>query len=332
MNDVTHSLIGSCDVFRAFVETLDRIAASDATVLIRGGSGSGKGLAARALHAASPRAEGPFVTVDLAALAPSLVEAELFGHEVGAFTGAHRARTGRLRRAHGGTLVLDDIDTLPLDVQGKLVRVLQERIVEPVGAEVGEAVDLRLIVTTQRDLRVAVDAGQFRSDLYFRLAVVPIDVPPLRARLEDLPLLVEGLVERISATRRVQAKPLTPAALARLAEHAWPGNVRELENALERVLVLATGTDDEAIDAPALDFLDEANLGVPGEVAERALAHGMTLADLEHSLLLAALRQQGGNVSAAARQVGLTRRAFEYRLERSPKQTAEDSPKPRESA
>ena len=317
MNDASQELVGACDVFRAFVETLERVARSEATVLIRGGSGSGKGLAARALHLASPRSAAPFVAVDLSALAPSLVEAELFGHVEGAFTGAHRARTGRLRKAHGGTLVLDDIDTLPLEVQSKLVRVLQERIVEPVGSEEGEPVDLRLVVTTQRDLRAAVEEGRFRSDLYFRLAVVPLEVPPLCARLEDLPLLVEALGARIAESRRVPNRSLSAAAHARLAAHSWPGNVRELENALERALVLAAGDAEGEIGPEAFAFLDDATLGASGEVAERALAHGLTLAELEQAVLQTAMEQQGGNVSAAARQVGLTRRAFEYRLGRA---------------
>lgn len=316
MSDVNRVMVGACGAFSRFVGSLERVAPTDATVLIQGESGSGKGLAARALHGLSTRAAGPYVAVDLSALAPTLVEAELFGHEEGAFTGAHRARTGRLRRAHGGTLVLEDIDTLPLDVQSKLIRVLQERIVEPLGAEQGEHVDLRLVVTTQRDLRAAVDEGRFRSDLYFRLAVVPLEVPPLRARLDDLPLLVETLIARIATERRVPARKLSAAALARLAQHAWPGNVRELENALERALVLDTGAPGDAVGAAAFDFLAESTRGVASEIAARALAHGLTHADLECALLRAAMEHQGDNISAAARQVGLTRRAFEYRLER----------------
>jgi len=317
MSDVTKYMVGACDAFRQFSSALERVATSDATVLIQGESGSGKGRAARALHGLSPRAAGPFVSVDLSALAPSLVEAELFGHEEGAFTGAHRERRGRLRRADGGTLVLDDIDTLPLEVQGKLIRVLQERVVEPLGAEQGEPVDLRLVVTTQRDLRAAVEEGRFRSDLYFRLAVVPLEVPPLRARLDDLPLLVDALSLRIAQERHIPIKRLSGAALARLAEHAWPGNVRELENALERAQVLGSAVDQAELGADAFGFLEESTRGAAGEVAVRALALGLTLADLESALLLASLEQQGDNISAAARQVGLTRRAFEYRLERA---------------
>jgi len=311
-------LIGTSAAFAAFRARLEQVAASDATVLIRGESGSGKDLAAAALHAASPRAAGPLVVVSLAALAPTLVEAELFGHEEGAFTGAHRARLGRLRQAHGGTLVVDDVDSLPGEVQSKLVRVLQSRVVEPLGAERGVSVDVRLVCTTQRDLAAEVQAGRFRGDLYWRLAVVPLEVPPLRARLEDLPELARHLVRRLASERRLVPRELEPAALERLAAHAWPGNVRELENALERVLVLAERGANGArpVRAEELEFLALACEGVAPELAERALAHGVTLEALERALLEAAVRQQRGNLAAAARQLGLTRRALEYRLSR----------------
>ena len=311
-------LIGTSAAFQAFRARLEQVAASEATVLIRGESGSGKDLAAAALHAASPRAAGPCIVVSLAALAPSLVEAELFGHEEGAFTGAHRARLGRLRQAHGGTLVLDDVDSLPLEVQSKLVRVLQSRVVEPLGAERGVPVDVRLVCTTQRDLAAEVQAGRFRSDLYWRLAVVPLEVPPLRARLEDLPELARHLVRRLASERRLPPRELEAASLERLAAHAWPGNVRELENALERVLVLAERGPDGAppVRAEELEFLALAAEGLAQELAERALAHGVTLEAFERALLEAAVRQQRGNLAAAARQLGLTRRALEYRLSR----------------
>src|SRR5688572_1480908 len=183
------AMIGSSTAIEAFRTRLAQVAAAGATVLLRGESGVGKGLAARRLHAWSPRAKGPLVEVSLAALAPTLIEGELFGHVPGAFTGAVRARTGRFRQAHTGTLVLDDVDTLPIEVQVKLLRVLQERTVEPVGAESGESVDVRLVATTQADLRAAVESGRFRRDLYYRLAVVELELPPLRARVEDIPAL-----------------------------------------------------------------------------------------------------------------------------------------------
>ena len=327
MVDVSSFLEGDCAAFRSFAGRLRQLAVTDATLLIQGEIGAGKGSAARAVHELSERRDGPLVTASLAALAPTLIEAELFGHEEGAFTGAHRARRGRIALADGGTLVLDDVDTLPPEVQGKLVRVLQTRVVEPVGGEAGSPVDVRLICTTQRDLEREVAEGRFRRDLYYRIAVVPLEVPPLRSRLDDLPRLTARLVERLSEERGIPPRELSPEALERLRAHSWPGNLRELENALERALVLAppTSAGNGSARGPLLagdfDFLDGVTRGVADELSERALAHGLSLADLEAAMLAAALRQHGGNVSAAARQVGLTRRAFEYRLTAAPKGT-----------
>ncbi len=315
-DDLSHFLVGSCEVHAGFVERLGQVAASQATVLLTGESGSGKGRAARGLHRCGPRRTGPLVEVSLAALAPSLVEAELFGHAEGAFTGAVGAREGRFRQADGGTLVLDDVDTVPREAQGKLLRVIQERMVEPVGAEAPVPVDVRVVATTTTDLRSSVASGAFREDLYYRLAVIPIAVPPLRARLEDLPALVEHLVARLSGRLGLPPRPFEPAALERLRAHPWPGNVRELENALERVLVLHPGSL-EPVEASELDFLAHVAADVGDDLARQALAHGLRLHELEGALLRAAASENRGNLSAAARQVGLTRRAFEYRLEKA---------------
>lgn len=286
---------------------MEQVARSDATVLIQGEHGSGKNLSARRLHEQSPRRAGPLINVSLVALAPTLVEAELFGHEAGAFTGALSARLGRFRQAQRGTLVLDDVDALPSELQGKLLRVLQERVVEPLGSETTHPIDVRVVCTTSRDLREAVEAGEFRSDLYWRLAVVPLEVPPLRVRLDELPELAAELVARISTNHGVLARSLSEAALARLRVHAWPGNVRELENALERVLVLAP-PDAGAIQASEFDFLGSGACGVADELAERALARGLRLEDFERALLERALVQHAGNLSAAARRYSKARR------------------------
>jgi DNA-binding NtrC family response regulator len=304
--------------FGAFQKRLEQVAATAVCVLLCGESGSGKGRAARQVHAASPRRAGPLVEVSLSALAPSLIESELFGHVQGAFTGAQGARPGRFRQAQGGTLVLDDIDTLPVEVQVKLLRVLQERIVEPVGAEQGESVDVRIVATTQRDLAEEVAAGRFRSDLYYRLAVVVLQVPPLRSRKSELPKLCNALVDELAQGRHLPRLDLTAAALERLAAHGWPGNVRELENALERALALRLGGSRASSDLDAEDFafLDESTGGAAEELARSALARGLKLADLEQAMLRVALEEQRGNLSAAARQIGLSRRAAEYRLAR----------------
>ena len=315
-------MIGSSTAFTAFRERLDQVAATRASVLLVGESGSGKGRAARYLHAQSPD-PGPYVEVSLAALAPSLIEAELFGHEAGAFTGADRARSGRFRQADGGTLVLDDVDVLPFEIQVKLLRVLQERLVEPLGAEEAVPVDLRVVATTQRDLMSEVEAGSFRRDLYYRLAVVVLDVPPLRARLDDLSELCAGIVERLAGDHGLAPRAVGEDALVRLGEHSWPGNVRELENALERAMVLA-GTerpDGSPLCTEDLGFLGESAMGLAEDLATRALAAGLSVADLERALLDRALEENRGNLSAAARQVGLTRRAAEYRLARRDEST-----------
>jgi DNA-binding NtrC family response regulator len=299
---------------RAFETALRAAAASEATVLLTGESGTGKSSAARRLHAASARAGGPLVELSLGALTPTLIESELFGHERGAFTDAHQSRRGSFRRAEGGTLVLDDVDLLPLPAQAKLLRALQDRQVTPVGGEETVAIDARFAATTNRDLREEVAAGRFRSDLYFRLAVVPLELPPLRTRLEDLPALAEVLLVRTAERLGRPPRPLSAAALERLRDHPWPGNVRELENALERVLAL--GGDGQEIGPEEFQFLEEGLLGQAQELARQALAHGIGVRELELALLDQALKLERGNVSAAARRAGLTRRAFEYRLER----------------
>ena len=285
--------LGSCPALSEFLARLRRAAESDSTVLLVGESGSGKSRAAARLHGLSPRARGPFVAASLMATSSTLIEATLFGHERGAFTDAHKGRLGIFRRAHGGTVLLDDIEHLPLETQVKLLRVLQERVVEPLGAEASVPVDVRV--------------------------VLPIEVPPLRVRLDDLAALAEGLIEAVAERVGVVPRPLAPEALARLRQHGWPGNVRELENALERVLVLRSTkiAPESPIQAEELDFLDQASSGAADELARKALALGLTVDDVARAMMERALREHRGNVSAAARSVGLTRRAFYYRIGRS---------------
>ena len=328
MADVTDYLVGSCDLFNGFLERLRASAASDATLLLYGESGTGKSLCAHAVHACSPRSEAPRVTVSLAALAPTLVESELFGHEQGAFTGAHRARRGRFRMADGGTLILDGIASLPLELQGKLLRVLQERAVEPLGAEQPVPVDVRVVATAHSDLTREVESESFRRDLYWRLAVVPLEVPALRERIEDLPELVEALSGRLAEKHGLSPRPLSAAALERLTGYPWPGNVLELENALERVLVLAPADGSVPVEAEDFDFLDSAETGVARELCERALAHGLTLQAIEAALLEVAVDEARGNLTAAARRIGLTRRALDYRLAKARREAPEEGTEP----
>ena len=298
-----------------FEALLLRVASSPATVLLEGESGSGKGTAARRLHRASARGSGPFVEVSLAALSPTLIEAELFGHAEGAFTGAHRARRGRFQRADQGMLLLDGVENLPQELQVKLLRVLQEREVEPLGGS-PEPVDVRIVATSGVDLRAEVEQGRFREDLYFRLAVVTLRVPPLRSRLAELPAFVELLSARITERTRTTARPFGPEALRRLTEHSWPGNLRELENAVERVQVLAPEGGGE-VGPEELEFLGEEGEREVERIAREALAQGLTAEEMGLAMIEQAVLEQRGNLSAAARQVGLSRRALEYRRNRS---------------
>jgi DNA-binding NtrC family response regulator len=297
-----------------FEAQLQRVAASDITLLLEGESGSGKSRAARRLHDASRRAGRPFMEINVSALAPSLVEAELFGHEEGAFTGAHKARPGRFVQAHGGTLVLEGVENLAEELQVKLLRVLQEREVEPLGGTPRD-VDVRVVATTSESLLGRVEAGAFREDLYYRLAVVTLEAPPLRARFDQLAQLVEALTQGVAQRARVPARPFGAAALERLARHAWPGNLRELENVVERVLVLG-GATDAAVAPDELEFLRGVERSQADYIASLALGAGLSVDELGRALIEAAVREERGNLSAAARRIGLSRRALDYRLRR----------------
>ena len=306
---------GECDAIRTFAARLERAAASDATVLIVGEPGAGKTRAARRLHELSPRSAGPLVVVQPAALSPTLLEAELFGHEAGAFTGADRARAGRFRGASGGTLVLDGVEDLPASLQVKLLRVLQERVVEPVGSAEAHPVDARIVATSRVPLEGEVEAGRFREDLLYRLAVVPLEVPPLRSRRQDLRLLVAE-VARGLRDPAAGSRPLSDEAWALLEAHRWPGNLDELENLVLRLGVL--GSPGTVVAPEELAELAEAPPGGdPAQrLAEEALELGLQVGDLEAAMVRGALARTRGNASAAARALGLSRKALEYRRDR----------------
>jgi DNA-binding NtrC family response regulator len=258
-------LVGTSQAMRAVFALLERVARSDATVLLEGETGTGKGAAADAIHRASPRRDGPFVVVDAGALPPSLLESELFGHERGAFTGATDRRIGAFEEARGGTLFLDEIGELPLELQPKLLRVLEERTIRPLGGNAVRRIDARVIAATNRELRREVNEKRFRPDLYYRVAVARIVVPPLRERLEDLPLLVDHLLRRLGASAAERARIARPEILERLGAHAFPGNVRELRNALEQLLLFGDVTEQAGVAGPApragrLPFLEARRL------------------------------------------------------------------------
>jgi two-component system response regulator FlrC len=287
-------------------QQLARAAPSDSTVLITGESGAGKEVAAQALHRMSPRRDGPFLAVNCAALSAGLLESELFGHEKGAFTGAERMRRGRFELAEGGTLLLDEVSEIDPALQAKLLRVLQERAFERVGSSTPRRADVRVVATTHRDLRSEVAEGRFREDLYFRIHVLPIRVPPLRERKEEIPLLAEAFLRRIGSKKRFSS-----GALARLAEYDWPGNVRELGNIVERAAVLEEGIEigPETL-APWLEAASP-----PGDAL--ALLAGRPLDVIEQRLIELTVRRCGGNKERAARALGITARTVRDRLKRT---------------
>jgi two-component system nitrogen regulation response regulator GlnG len=323
-------LVGTSPAMVETFKTIGRVASSEASVLILGESGTGKELVARAIHYHSRRSAGPFVAVNMSAIPSELIEAELFGHERGAFTGALEARAGRFREAEGGTLLLDEIGDLPLPLQAKLLRVLQEREVTPLGGRRPVPVDVRIVASTHVDLEAAVAAGRFREDLYFRLNVVPIRMAPLRERPEDVPVLVSHFVERFARELSVPRRWPAEAAMRRLQAHRWPGNVRELENVIKRMLVLASGDvlgEDDVANAlagarPPSAPSDWTEL-VRRELAEM-LEDGAPTSEpgpywslvqrLERAVLESALARSGGNQIQAARLLGINRNTLHKKL------------------
>ncbi len=305
-------IIGRSPSMREVFRTIEQVAASDASVLVTGESGTGKELVAREVHRKSPRREGPFIKVSCAALAEGVLESELFGHEKGAFTGSVKARKGRFELADGGTLFLDEIGDISPMMQVKLLRVLQERQFERVGGEKTLSVDVRLISATNKDLKVEVERGAFREDLFWRLHVVPIELPPLRERQGDIALLAHHLVGRICRRMNRPERPLEPEALAILESHRWPGNVRELENVLERALVLGPGPALRAADLPALGQ-SELRPALP---AGGPIDLNAYLEETERSLIQRCYQQTGGNKSQTARLLGLKTSVLYYKLEK----------------
>ena len=312
-------LTGDAPLFRRAVQLATQASASDATVLLRGESGTGKELFARHIHACSRRAGGPFIAVNCAAMPESLIESELFGHEVGAFTGATQRRTGWLELASGGTLLLDEVGEIPLPMQVKLLRFIQEGTLTRVGGRQSISVQVRIVAATHRNLEEMVKAGEFREDLYFRLHVIPIVVPPLRSRAEDIPLLATRFVTLHAAQAGRPAPRILPAAMERLAAYSWPGNVRELENAMERAVVL---DQDGQID---LNDLPDSIVEADAEGSSLQFPIGTTLAEAERRLILATLAHTGGDKAAAAEILGMGRRTVYRKLDEYGKADSDDA-------
>ena len=308
------SLIGESAPMREVFDVIRQAAPTSATILIQGESGTGKELVAHAVHRLSTRAKGPFVPVHCAALAPTLLESELFGHEKGAFTGATDRGIGRFERADGGTLFLDEVSEIDPGIQTKLLRVLEERKFERVGGRATIEVDIRLITATNRNLRKLADEGKFRQDLFFRLDVVTIALPPLRDRLDDLPLLCSAMLREFAAKDNREVRDLTPDALNVLMQYNWPGNVRELRNTIERMVVLARGDRLSVRDVPpGIRQAVEAK-GLPAGVALAPAAGVRPLEEAEKIMILNALRKCDGNKTRAAQELGISRRTLHRKL------------------
>jgi two-component system, NtrC family, response regulator HydG len=308
--------VGSSQRMLELLALAERVANSEASVLILGESGTGKELLARMVHRASARREGPFVAFDCSALAPSLVESELFGHEKGAFTGAQKARRGLFREAHGGTLFLDEIGDVAPEVQNKLLRVIQEREIKPVGGDQPVKIDVRLLAATNKDLKAMIAQGRFREDLYYRLAVVPLELPPLRDRKEDIPALVTYFLAR---RRGAGARPraMSGAALSRLAEYHWPGNIRELENVIERAAILSDGVEIGLADLPPLGgapTAPTAEVTVAGDNRPLKERVADAVRRVERAAILDALKSEDGSPTRAARRLGISRASFYNKL------------------
>jgi two-component system nitrogen regulation response regulator GlnG len=320
-------LVGRSQAILEVFKTIGRVAGREVAVLVTGESGTGKELVARAIHAASPRAASAFVAVNAAAIPRDLLESELFGHERGAFTGATESRAGRFREASGGTLFLDEIGDMPIDLQAKLLRVLQSGEVTSVGGKRPERVDVRIIAATHRDLDALVREGRFREDLLYRLRVVPIQIPALRERPEDIPVLAEHFATRYAAELGTEARWLSEETVEHLAAHPWPGNVRELENAIKRALVLAShevlapddfsflrGAPPAAAEGSTLEELVRREVQARLHEADPRDLHTSLLERLERPILEVVLAHTGGNQLRAAALLGINRNTLRKKI------------------
>ncbi|MGD9290159.1 MAG: sigma-54 dependent transcriptional regulator [Desulfobacterales bacterium] len=308
------NIIGQSPAMIRLLETVAQVAPSEATVLITGESGSGKELIAGAIHYNSSRKDGPFVKLNCAAITETLLESELFGHEKGAFTGADRRKEGRFYQAHGGSLFLDEVSEMSLVMQVKLLRVLQEREFTRVGGDKTIQVDVRLIAATNKNLTDLIHQGEFREDLYYRLNVVDMELPPLRRRQEDIPLLAQHFLKIFAAKNHKQIKGFTPRAMDLLIRHDWPGNVRELMNAVERTVVLSRSDYLSEKEFPMFAGTADKKSGALGDTAIVEFNGNRPLEEVEKATILETLKAAGGNKSETARRLGITRKTLHKKL------------------
>jgi DNA-binding NtrC family response regulator len=310
-------IIGRSAAMQRLFATIEKVADTDVTVLIRGASGTGKELVAAALHYGSPRRSRALVKMNCAALSRELVESELFGHERGAFTGATSRREGKFEAADGGTLFLDEVGDMPIETQAKLLRAIQEKEFERVGGNEPIKVDVRLIAATNQDLEALVERGSFREDLYYRLRVVELVIPPLAERWEDIPLLVDHFLKHAAARFRRSVKPLTADALRACMQHEWKGNVRELRSAVEQALLLASGAEITTDDLFGAEAQTAAPIQSPvegGPSLSFREAKEQAISSFERDFLLRALRRNRGNITRAAEEVGMYRQSFQQKM------------------
>ncbi|MBW2429522.1 MAG: sigma-54-dependent Fis family transcriptional regulator [Deltaproteobacteria bacterium] len=310
------NIIGQSPAMTNLLETVAQVAPSEATVLISGDSGTGKELIAGAIHFNSHRKDGPFIKLNCAAITETLLESELFGHEKGAFTGAERRKEGRFFQAHGGSLFLDEVSEMSLTMQVKLLRVLQEREFTRVGGENTIQVDVRMLAATNKNLAESISKGKFREDLYYRLNVVGLEIPPLKKRREDIPLLAQHFLDVFAVRNHKKIKGFTPQAMDHLIRYDWPGNVRELMNAVERAVVLSQA---DFLSEKDFTFIDGSkvnrNGSVPDSVNAQIITDGVTpLEEVEKTTILNTLEASGGNKSEAARRLGITRKTLHKKL------------------
>ena len=308
------NIIGRSPAMTRLLETVAQVAPSEATVLIGGESGTGKELIAGAIHFNSHRKKGPFIKINCAAITETLLESELFGHEKGAFTGADRRKEGRFSQAHGGSLFLDEISEMSLTMQVKLLRVLQEREFTRVGGEHTIHVDVRVIAATNKNLNELISRDTFREDLYYRLNVVGIEIPTLKQRREDIPLLAQHFMETFSAKNRKEIKGFTPQAMEYLIKYDWPGNVRELMNAVERAVVLSRSDYLAETDFPVIRSTEAGNEPTQPDIQGPDFAGDTSLEEIEKATILKTLEAAGGNKSETARRLGITRKTLHKKL------------------
>jgi two-component system response regulator HydG len=311
---VLGSIIGTSDVMRDLIGMVKTVSSTEATILISGESGTGKELIAKAIHANSLRKDGPLVTVNCAALTDTLLESELFGHEKGAFTGAEKKRDGRFMQARNGTIFLDEVGEIPLHMQAKLLRVIQEREIQRVGSDTPIKVDVRILAATNRDLFADVNDGKFREDLYYRLNVVNLRVPSLSERKEDVPLLAQHFLNRFAEKNRKNLKGFTPGAMDLLVRYSWPGNVRELENALERAVIMCVGDYISERELPP-SITSQLKGALHDELTPAAMG-GLPLEEIEKAAIIQTLQETGGNKSEAAKLLNITRTTLNNKIKK----------------